>query len=164
MDPLAQLNDIVELNQVPFWPLAWGWWLVIALLLLGLVAAILAIIRARKKSALLRASKKSIKHCQSVADVSTQLKIVALHYYSATKPEGVNIEQLSGLAWLQFLNQQLPPKYQALPTDLNEISAFMYCKNNQLQFARYHAFAKLWLQKAPVVAGHAVFNSGQSYV
>lgn len=164
MDPLAQLNDIVELDHAPLWPLAWGWWLVTALLLLGLVAATLAFINARKKSALLRASQKSIEQCQSVADVSTQLKIVALHYYSATSPVGLNIEQLSGLAWLQFLNQQLSPKYQATTTDLNEISALMYSKNNQLQFAKYHAFAKLWLHKAPIVAGHAVYNPGQPYV
>lgn len=164
MDPLAQLNDIVELDQVSFWPLAWGWWLVFTLLLLGLVTTTQACIKARKKSALLRASQKSIEQCQAVADVSTQLKIVALHYYSATHPVAVSIEQLSGLPWLHFLNQQLPPKYQATATDLNEMSALMYSKNNQQQFAKYHAFAKLWLHKAPIVAGHAVFNPGQPYV
>ena len=37
MDPLAQLNDIQTPSDVDWWPLAWGWWAVIALALLIIV-------------------------------------------------------------------------------------------------------------------------------
>src|SRR5690554_7495111 len=82
MDPLAQLNDIVELDHVSAWPLAWGWWLLLALLLLTLITCALWYIQTRRKTALLRTTKKNIAQCSSVAEVSTQLKIVALHYFA----------------------------------------------------------------------------------
>lgn len=152
MDPLSQLNDIVELEHVSAWPLAWGWWLALALLLILVISTIFAIIKARKHSALLRASRKTIAQCQSMADISTQLKIVALHYFSQPQQ---SIEPLSGHAWLQFLNQQLPEKQQISNTELTNISTAMYTKNNHQQFSSYLNLATLWLHKAPILRGQA---------
>lgn len=40
VDPLAQLHDILLPQPVDWWPLAWGWWLLLAAILLGVGAAL----------------------------------------------------------------------------------------------------------------------------
>ena len=164
MDPLAQLNDIVELDHVSAWPLAWGWWLLLALLLLTLITCALWYIQTRRKTALLRTTKKNIAQCSSVAEVSTQLKIVALHYFAHSPTLAKkSIEQLSGVHWLHFLNWQLPAKHQFTAHQLNDIAAVMYSANSQQQFASYQAFAALWLKHAAITRGHTQYE-GQSHV
>jgi|GEM_PF-176043 len=50
-DPLAQLQDIHLPDAVGIWPLAWGWWLIIIVILSGLTLLILLIKRKHQRNA-----------------------------------------------------------------------------------------------------------------
>lgn len=104
---LEQLHDIRAPDPVGWWPLAPGWWVLIALVvIIAAVLAYTAFTRHRKnrysKEALqlLGAIASSPKQ-HSVADVNEVLKRTALYAYPTEKSE---IAGLHGRAWVQWLN------------------------------------------------------------
>lgn len=121
-DPLSQLADIHLPDPVSFWPLAPGWWIVIALVLLGL--CYLAFISVRKfilnrrlqtaqreLEKALHTYHDSIKNNDSdqnqagldyLYSVNTVLNRVALY----TNPKhSRDIAKLTGKPWLDYLDQ-----------------------------------------------------------
>lgn len=155
MDPLAQLNDIVEISQVSWWPLSWGWWLLLVVLLALISTAFMRYRQARQHRAYLRSSQQALLHCTTVAEISRLLKQVVLHYYPQHNPfspqvePSQSLENLTGRAWLDFLNQQLTVQHQQSTTYLDNISQLMYSQHHARAFQPYLAFAQLWLNQAP---------------
>lgn len=146
MDPLAQLNDIVELEQVSYWPLAWGWWLLISFVLVGACVTSYLIRRRRKASTVLRRQQLAVSQARTVADISHGLKVVVLHYFPNQQ-----LESLTGVAWLVFLNQHLPTNLQYSDNQLQHMAAHFYRANNAQVFSLYHSFACHWLRLVPVL-------------
>lgn len=110
-DPLAQLKDIHLPEPIGWWPLAPGWYLVMALVLLILLyLTYLAYKRYRhalaKKNALalLDSYQQHYKQEPNVAatsaNISALLRRVALVYFPREQ-----VASLHGEAWLQFLQQ-----------------------------------------------------------
>ena len=159
MDPLDQLHDIVELEQVSYWPLAWGWWLLLALLLAAIISISFRLIKRRRATAVLRQQQRAITHCASVAEVSQCLKLVVLHYFS-----GQQLETVTGLPWLLFLNQLLPTNKQYSEEQLQRIAGQMYQASNSTVFAQYHSFADTWLKNVPVLRAGKQFANGGKHV
>ena len=117
-DPLSQLRDIHLPEAVTFWPPAPGWWVLLALIIVGLVFlwrhAIAAMIRRRKLASVLEElertygkfnetaafdNKRNQAGLDYLATVNVLLKRVALVIY----PEA-GIAQMSGAQWLKFLD------------------------------------------------------------
>ncbi|MCG7495690.1 DUF4381 domain-containing protein [Vibrio sp. Of7-15] len=108
--PLLPLADI-HLQAAPsWWPLAWGWW-VLAAVVLFTVAGTLFLIK--KRNANHAAKKEALQLLQTsayqndIAMVSELLKQAAMSYFSRGR-----VASLNGAQWLHFLDQQLPAKYR----------------------------------------------------
>lgn len=111
MDPLAQLNDIQTPTGVDWWPLAWGWWAVIALVLLISVLTIRAWYRHRqftkaKREALATLVTLSSEPSQAAVNTNQLLKRVAKHYFGAE-----TVSALYGDKWLHFLQSTVNNKH-----------------------------------------------------
>jgi len=112
-DPLGALADIHLPEEVGFWPLAPGWWLVLAVLLGLAIWGLVVLGRRLHRLRLRHAAVTELEHCrarlQSAADTETAridflsevnavLRRVALAHYPRNTVAG-----LTGREWLEFL-------------------------------------------------------------
>ena len=143
--PLADIH----LPQAPnFWPLAWGWWVLFAVVILAIVAIVTLIkhkknTNAAKKEALQKLS--LITEEQGLPALNTLLKQAALSYYSRTI-----VAPLTGEAWLAFLDNQLPVKYCGF-SELKSVWLSGSFSNTPLSsddFQPCKTMAKTWLKHA----------------
>ncbi|MCF6189025.1 MAG: DUF4381 domain-containing protein [Cocleimonas sp.] len=109
MDTL-QLQDIHLPENASFWPLALGWWLLLAVLIVVIAWLIVKILK-RAKQRKYRAKifarfddlEKKLKTKPSnavIAELNTLLRQLAVNYYPRSKTAS-----LTGGEWLQFLDQ-----------------------------------------------------------
>lgn len=114
MDPLANLNDITLAEPIGWWPLAWGWWLLIGLTLVLLIAVSRFIMgRRHRRKALVFAQKqielvmRDSEPLQQIHSLNRLLKQTARHYYGAQ-----HVNALHGERWLEWLQASLPSKHK----------------------------------------------------
>lgn len=133
MNPLDQLADINLPSQVSIWPLAWGYWLVLALSVLAIVAIVRGILSHRK---LHRPKKRALAYIQTletndpqfVHKIQIRLKHLSQHYFVSE-----NIALMHGSQWRQFLETHYKGKQQSsLSTALDAINAHLYSNNQAL--------------------------------
>lgn len=102
--PLADIH----LQAAPgFWPLPWGWWLVLIFVLGSVLFFLIYLYRYIRKN---RAKKEALRQFNkhpSLANINLLLKKTALHYYNRKQVAG-----LTGHDWLTFLDRQLPANKQ----------------------------------------------------
>lgn len=102
-------HDIIEPAPIGWWPLAPGWWLVMALLLITLGIAVRWYWRRQRALAPLRQATRELQHIRtqwqqqqdaraSTAALSALLKRVARHYYPHDE-----VAALTGARWQDFL-------------------------------------------------------------
>ncbi len=120
-DPLAQLRDIHLPESTGWWPLAWGWWLVLALIVLGLGFALYRLRikrrRQRYRQEALAELERAYRHFREYSDTAAYLQslnqLLRRAALSALPPEQHSrVAGLSGEAWLEFLDGQLPEKHR----------------------------------------------------
>ena len=107
-DPLAQLRDIHTPPAIEFWPLAPGWWFLIALILFTLACLCIVWQRHRQQTAYKRAALSQLQQIQQQSQsdkdflqaINSLLKQTAL----ATQTRS-DIASLSGDTWLNYLDQ-----------------------------------------------------------
>lgn len=115
MDNLPELRDIHLASGVSIWPPAYGWW-VLLLVLLGLIALVELIMILRRKSKKLYALRllREI-HCNNtvaaVVEMSALLRRICVFKY----PEAAT---LAGQEWLKFLNQHSKNKLEGKAAQL----------------------------------------------
>jgi hypothetical protein len=109
-DPLQQLRDIHLPPDIGWWPLAPGWWLLLALFLGLLAAALWWSVQRWRQGAYRRAGRQELRECherwqadgdhsQFLQSVNNILKRAAL----ASFPWN-NVASLSGDRWVNFLD------------------------------------------------------------
>ncbi|GMG88315.1 DUF4381 domain-containing protein [Biformimicrobium ophioploci] len=106
MELLAQLRDIREPDPVGFWPLAPGWWILIALLLCALIALSIWLYRrkqqhrrnAYRREAAALLDQIDLQSSTAAQEINTLLKRVATHVYGRDR-----CAALTGPEWLAFL-------------------------------------------------------------
>jgi hypothetical protein len=105
----AQMADIIEPAAVGIWPLAWGWWVLITLILVGLLIALVVTLRHHRAN---RYRRTSLKLLQAKLFSSRQeqyrylmqlSKQVALVAYPEQRTE---IANAFGAQWLTWLNSK----------------------------------------------------------
>lgn len=143
--PLADIH----LPQAPnFWPLAWGWWVLFAVVIFS-IAVVVTLIRRKKhadaaqKEALQKLS--LITEEQGLPGLNTLLKQAALSYYSRAV-----VAPLTGEAWLAFLDNQLPAKYSGF-SELQPLWLSGLFSNTPLgsdDFQQCKTMTKTWLKHA----------------
>lgn len=114
-DPLQSLHPLREPTPVGLWPPAPGWWVIAALLLILLTTLAVWYWRRRKRNRyrqqaieeLLALRDSCPSSSERVQQVNTVLKRSALVAYPGKK-----IAPLGGSAWLEFLDQTLPPVHR----------------------------------------------------
>jgi len=120
-NPLANqtlpLEDIIVPNSVSLWPLAFGWWLLLALIIACFIGAFFVYKRYQKKWRyrkealnLLKGYQSSLQNTQSaLAD-----KDIIIKYIECLKRTAISayptqsVQALYGREWIAFLNQQTP--------------------------------------------------------
>ncbi len=154
-NPLDQLADIHLPDPVSIWPLALGWWLLLAVLIAIAIALLLWRAR-RKRNAYRRQALAELRQCyeqlarhQSTSlylqQLNALLKRVALSRY----PRQFN-PSIKGATWLQWLDSscpKLPNKFTQLGADL--LVAGLYQKNPQGDIAALHQLALAWIRQHP---------------
>jgi len=143
MNPLDQLADINIPDQISIWPLAWGYWLVIALSVLAIVALVRSVVSYRK---LHRPKKRALAHIQTlepsdpqfVHKVQIRLKHLCQHYFVSD-----NVALMHGSQWRQFLKARYKGKQQSvLDAALNGINAQLYSDHNTVDSLKLNSDIK----------------------
>lgn len=125
MDPLAQLNDIHLPEQVHQWPIAIGWWLLLAALIALLIVAIFKIKQRRK----LLADKKQAMKQLNTTEMNAEQIIATLKWLSIRYFQRGHVANLHGKAFAEFLISVVPAKKQSLMTEnLPELLSAHYRK------------------------------------
>ena len=156
---LSQLHDIQTPEAITWWPLAWGWWLVIAIVLALLVFVISLVIKrykllkAKKQALSLLQQAKDLPATEKVKAVNTVLKRVALAYV-----ERDNIAQLSTDEWSKWLNQfNEKTKVDA------DLLSLIYQRNCSEQEAKMlHTQAVNWINKVLPISKSQLLASQQA--
>jgi hypothetical protein len=99
-NPTPDLRDIHLPDPLSIWPLAIGWYVLAALILLGLILCLSVIIRRRRFTRARRAALAELARIQTndISQLSMLLRRTALAYYKQA-----NIEAITGKAWIEFL-------------------------------------------------------------
>lgn len=146
-----ELKDIHVPEQISNIPVAYGWWILAALLILLTVISIIKIRKTVKrnqvkKQALAQLSLSLENNAQmTTSDTIALLKWAAIHYFSRAE-----LAKLFGDSLQTFLTAQLPVKHQKSFADLSE-QAFLnqYRTDNYSQTdKKFHQAAILWLTHA----------------
>ncbi|WP_100641987.1 DUF4381 domain-containing protein [Alteromonas facilis] len=154
MDPLAQLHDISLAQPVDWWPLAWGWWVVIICALAITTSLIVIVWRHRKNNRVRRAALAQIDSLDINSDflaragqINAILKQVVRHYF----PVETSVS-LHGAEWQHFMQTQLPQRYHKQFVALSEHTFTLHYKpqtavSKDIADA-YKDAARLWLKHA----------------
>jgi hypothetical protein len=104
-DPLAQLHDIVLPQAISWWPLAWGWWLLLALIL----GVVLSIIFFRQRT---------IKRNQYRREAVQELTDIFLRYQEDKKQEDRQIARLLQQVNILLRRTAMSAQPQNYPVDI----------------------------------------------
>lgn len=150
-DPLAQLNDIHTPDTVSYWPLDWGWWLVIAIAIVILTAIVVVLIRKHRYAKARRIARAELATITSdtedwPARLNAILKRTALAYCPQEK-----VASLYGEQWQHFLQEALPKSavQKAMP-GLKRLSDLRYQATpvSKSDFDAVHQACSQWLKRA----------------
>jgi Tfp pilus assembly protein PilO len=142
-EPQLALADIQEPVLNTFWPPAPGWWLLALVVVLLLAYGFRFFWQKWQKTLPLRQAKaelRLIKEPHQSAELNELLKRLIRCYSPRHKLLSAPVKP-----WQDFLQSQLPQ--QPLP-DLQKL--LYQSEPNQADFAAYHQFASLWLNKVSV--------------
>lgn len=141
-DPLAQLQDIVTPEQITWWPLAWGWWVLIILAIAAIAAIIFLIVKRyqlmkAKKAALNALSTINVDEpINAVKQINNILKRAVLAY-----AERSDVAELNGDKWANWLNQN---GKTAISKELLGLAYQPNCEAAQAKQYQQHATA--WIK------------------
>ncbi|AXR05905.1 DUF4381 domain-containing protein [Salinimonas sediminis] len=148
---LAQLKGIHPPPDAAFWPLAWGWWVLLAVLVAALVGAVILWRRHRRFNAARRQAMDELRQVSSgdnnwPSQLNQILKRTALVYYPPATLSG-----LYGQRWTQFLLAQLKRgQQQTMAARLEHLQAMQYqpAKPDKQAFDPCQEAAISWVKKA----------------
>lgn len=151
-DPLAALHDIHLPPPVSWWPLAPGWWILSALLLVTFSALLFIGMRRWRQRAYRRQALRDLRaaylKCQSDNDAAhfqqhTQrlLKQTALVAYPHNQ-----VANLHGDRWLQFLDRPLRRSVFMQP-DLQPMADMYRADTTAVAAPSLYNAARLWIRK-----------------
>ena len=155
MNPLQNLKDIRTPTAIELWPPAYGWWILVALVVIGIFLLTIWLIKTRK---IRRAKRQTLQALQqidssnldSVSQLNQLLKRVAIVYFP-----NVAIQKLYGNQWAEFLAQALSDSQAIkLSTQLQNLQAALYRKpdlktgNHPLDIKEYKDLAATWIKQA----------------
>lgn len=163
-DPLAGLHDIVLPDAVGLWPLAPGWWILIALLTALIVSTSIYVGRHRKSTIYRRQAKQSLDHwlAQKKPDSMASAQDWAFFNHWCKRillcqTDRAALSSLAGEQWQAYLKQQAHP----LPnTVIERLGDQLYCATPAQQppipNTELHQIGLHWLSKQPAITHDSV--------
>ena len=149
-DPLAQLKDIHPPSQINWWPLDWGWWTLLVLLLVAISTLAVFWLRRRafnraRKAALVELSNISETDANWPMQINSLLKRTSKSYFS-----NEDVAILYGRPWLEFMLAQVAKsKLGTCNEGLKQLTQQLYSPSvDATQFTRCKNAAKHWLKHA----------------
>ena len=152
---LAQLADIHLPAPISWWPLAPGWWILLALVSLALAYLVRNFLHARRRKLILsfalaalddcfskydNGTKDSVANLELVNSVNSVLRRVALYHFPRQ-----GVASLSGDAWVDFLNSKAKPN-TAMGAELHRsISSGRFQRKLDVDSERLSTFARDWI-------------------
>ena len=155
-DPLAQLKDIHTPDPVSWWPLAPGWWAIIAasVILLALLAYWLKKrqnarrYRVQAAAELHALRKAQLSNSHFIERVNAILKRVAIQSDKTHKPG-----HLSGYAWLEYLDQTFTKSSNEFCEGAGQaLGDAAYQANPELEQQAVLNLARRWVKQQKPVA------------
>ena len=151
MNPLSQLKDIHLPKPISWWPLAPGWYILAALIII-LCAGVIIYFLKRKRRHQIRG--KALQHLQTlqkqelddseyVSEISVLLKRCALGYYARKE-----VAPLTGTAWLNFLDEK--GKTEEFSEGVGQVLLdSAYKPSVQVNRDSLHKLVEAWLRRQP---------------
>jgi len=96
---LSEMKDITLPSPVDWWPLAPGWWFLLAVVLVLFILLALTVFHHWRRNAYRRAALRELEQASDIATVALLLKRTALAIYPRE-----TIASLTGERWLQWLD------------------------------------------------------------
>ena len=111
---LASMKDIQLPEPISFWPLATGYWLVLAVMIALLAWAIIALVKRKKRLAPQKAALALLRNLDPqsphiASDVNALLKRVALSHLPRSQ-----VASLDGKAWHTWLDKAMPTAHRGV--------------------------------------------------
>lgn len=153
-DPLAQLHDIVLPAAVSWWPLAWGWW-VLLLLILSAIGAVLYIRRRNRQReayrllALHELNRITTRYQEhgNTAEYLQQLSLLLRRTALSAQPQRFPVE-IKGEAWLRWLDDHCPATGAGFTTGCGRVLLTgPYEANPTIDRQQLEPLVRLWLQQ-----------------
>jgi hypothetical protein len=150
MNPLAQLKDIHLPGAVSAWPPAFGWWLLM-LLVIGAIVASVTLFRRYKRAR--RAQKQALSILNAINGTQSDwpqqlngvLKRLAIRYFP-----NHDIAAMHSSQWSEFLISRLPSKKQKeFKAVISPMQETLYRNStDNLRFEACQRQIKLWITSA----------------
>lgn len=153
-DPLAQLHDIVLPQAVGWWPLAWGWW-VLLIIVVSTSATLIFLWRRNRqreryrKAALAELDKifQAYQLDTNVARYLQELSILLRRTAISAQPARFPVD-IKGHNWLLWLEAQCPEAKTEFSTGIGQILLTgPYQANPKIDAQALQKLIRLWLQK-----------------
>ena len=152
-DPLANLHPLREAIPIGWWPLATGWWLLIAIALLCMVGLVYVLVKRYRANAYRRRGLAQLQTLrqqfleqenasQYVAQTNALLKSVALISYPRREVAASN-----GRQWLAFLNDRMSSTEQ-FHSDFVTAAYSKTCPDMDMD--QMHRAARAWIRRHEV--------------
>ena len=152
MNPLQNLKDIQTPAVIENWPPAYGWWLLMIVIMVLLFVVTKSLIKAHqarlaKRQALMALKHIDTSHDDCAAQLNQLLKRVAISYFPTH-----NLQQKHGEKWTEFLVNTLPK------SKINQVAnSFQLMQQSLYQpSAKNHSDSTLFVSAAQSWIKHAL--------
>ena len=146
------VNDIITPDAIDFWPPAFGWWLLLGLLIVSLLVGIRYLKRHRqfwsyRKAAIDELENIINKRSMTKNDIATEIMSV-LKRVSMTTYHDQSYTKLEGQRFLAFANSTL--KHPAFSkNNLNNIDGVLYNQQQNIDINSFYKEACRWIKEHP---------------
>jgi hypothetical protein len=151
MNPLQDLKDIRIPAVIENWPLAYGWWLLLSFIILGICLLALWLVKFRKVRIAKRQALRALQQIDasslnSVSQLNQLLKRVTMEYFP-----NHNVQEMYGKKWTEFLAGALPSSksknffesFELMQNELYQVHA-----TENILYARYSKSIETWIKSA----------------
>ena len=165
MNPLENLKDIRTPPSIESWPPAYGWWLLVIIVLVGVCLLTIWLVKARKLRLAKRQALKALKqidgsNLDSVSQLNQLLKRVAMTYFP-----NQNVQEMHGAKWTDFLVKTLPNKKAkdfSVSFELMQQTLYQSHTSENTEFPSYCQSVETWIKHALPPNKHLFIKLEQS--
>ncbi len=165
MNPLDQMKDIHLPPEVSFWPIAYGWWLLLVAVVLTIFFTARWIITNRQINKARRQALTELSQLTADEDwphqLNALLKRTALSYFDNAQVASLHTHQ-----WVEFLCQQVhEDKRSEFQQTFSQLQQSLYAKStNHQAFEQCKASVQEWIKSISVKRSNLILNKRGNHV